>query len=155
MWMWLLVRFSIYHTFITSLLIFFFWNENFQIDHMVSKHNLNYVNDMIQYTFNFHKNENYLNYFLEFIFVFEYMDTIHLFPQIYSNLPLYKMKWNIYIFRKLYSNMICKNIVKIFQKFEVGYTQTCTSIESSTMWHPKGGPCSVLSHYFIIWDKFI
>jgi hypothetical protein len=32
-----------------------------------------------------------------------------------------------------------KNILKIFQKFEVGYTQTCTFQESSTMWHPKGG----------------
>jgi len=46
---------------------------------------------------------------------------------------------------KLYSNIICKNIVKIFQKFEVGYTQTCTPLESSTMWDPKGSHCSVLS----------
>jgi len=86
------------------------------------------------------------------------MGTLHLFPQIYSNLPLYKMKWNIFlnnILRKLYSNIICKNIVKIFQKFEVGYTQTCTSLESSIMLHPKRGPCIVFSHYFIIWDKFI
>jgi hypothetical protein len=34
---------------------------------------------------------------------------------------------------------MCKNIVKIFQKFEVGYIQTCTSLESNTMWHPKRG----------------
>jgi hypothetical protein len=27
--------------------------------------------------------------------------------------------------------------MKIFQKFEVGYTQTCTSLESSIMWHLK------------------
>jgi hypothetical protein len=27
--------------------------------------------------------------------------------------------------------------MKIFQKFEVGYTQTSTSLESSTMWHLK------------------
>jgi len=34
----------IYHTFITSLLKkFIFWNENFQIIHMVSNHGLNYV----------------------------------------------------------------------------------------------------------------
>ncbi len=46
---------------------------------------------------------------------------------------------------KLYSNIICKNIVKIFRKFEVGYTQTCTPLESSTMRDPKGGHRSVLS----------
>jgi len=32
-----------------------------------------------------------------------------------------------------------------FQKFEVGYIQTCTHLEDNTMWHPKGGHCSVLS----------
>jgi hypothetical protein len=29
----------------------------------------------------------------------------------------------------------------------VGYIQTCTSLESSTMWHPKGDHHSVLSPY--------
>ncbi len=49
--------------------------------------------------------------------------------------------WNKIVFffsnflPRLYFNIICKNIMKIFQKFEVGYTQTCTSLESSTMWH--------------------
>ncbi len=38
---------------------------------------------------------------------------------------------------RLYSNIICKNIVKMFQKFEVRYIQTCTSLESNTLWHPK------------------
>jgi hypothetical protein len=58
------------------------------------------------------------------------------------------MKWIIIIFNllpRLYSNIICKNIVKIFWKFKVGYTQTCTSMESSLMWHPKGGHHSVVS----------
>ncbi len=32
-----------------------FWNENFQINYMVSKHGSNNVNDMVQYTFNFRK----------------------------------------------------------------------------------------------------
>jgi hypothetical protein len=82
MWMWLLVKISIYHTFIASLLKkLVFWNEKFQINHMVSKHGSYYV----------------------------------------------------------------KNILKIFQKLEVGYTQTCTSLKNSIIWHPKGGHCSVLS----------
>jgi hypothetical protein len=46
---------------------------------------------------------------------------------------------------RLYYNIICKNIVNFFQKFEVGYTQTCTSLESNIMWHPKGDHHSVLS----------
>ncbi len=36
MWMWLLVKILIYQTFIVFLLEkIFFWNENFQISHMV------------------------------------------------------------------------------------------------------------------------
>ncbi len=31
--------------------------------------------------------------------------------------------------------------MKFFQKFKVGYIQTCTRLES--MWHPKGGHHSV------------
>ncbi len=79
---------------------------------------------------------------MEYICVFKYISTLHLFPKIYSNLPLYKMKWNnlfCNLLPRLYSNIICKNIVRIFQKFEVGYTQTCTSLQSSTLSHPKGG----------------
>jgi hypothetical protein len=90
---------------------------------------------------------------LEYINVFEYTCTLHLFSQIYSNLPLYKMKWNNLfsnLLPRLYSNIIWKIIVKIFQKFEVGYIQTCTSLESNTMWHPKGGHWSVLSPKHIL-----
>ncbi len=85
---------------------------------------------------------------MEYICVFECIGTLHLFPQIYSNLPIHKMKWNSFLSNllpKLYSNIICKNIVNIFQQFEVGHTQTCTSLESSTMWHPKRGHHSVFS----------
>ncbi len=85
---------------------------------------------------------------MEYICVFEYTCTLHSFPQIYSNIPLYKMKRNNFfsnILPRLDSNIIFKNIVKIFQKFEVGYTQTCTFLENNTMWHPKGGHSSVLS----------
>ncbi len=54
---------------------------------------------------------------------------------LYSNLPFYKMKWSVFLIflPKLYSKIICKNIVKIFQKFEVRYIQTCTSFKSNTM----------------------
>jgi hypothetical protein len=34
---------------------------------------------------------------------------------------------------------------KSFKILKVGYIQTCTSLESSTMWHPKEGHHSVLS----------
>jgi hypothetical protein len=54
-------------------------------------------NDMDQYIFNFPKYYNLKINKLEYIFVFEYKGTLHLFSQIYSNLPLYTMKWNIYI----------------------------------------------------------
>jgi len=48
--------------------------------------------DMVQYTFNFHKYYKLFKLFLKYICVFEYIGTLHLFLQIYSNLPLYKMK---------------------------------------------------------------
>jgi hypothetical protein len=51
-------------------------------------------NDMILYTFNFHKNWKSFKFFLEYICVFEYTSTLHSFSQIYSNLSLYKMKGN-------------------------------------------------------------
>ncbi len=75
-------------------------------------------NDMVQYTFNFHMDWKSFKLFLEYICVFEYKDTIHAFPKIYCNLPLYKMKWNSFFLNllpRLYFNIICKNIVKIFQ----------------------------------------
>jgi hypothetical protein len=45
----------------------------------------------------------------------------------------------------LYFNIIWKNIVKFFQKFEVGHIQACTPLEGSIMWHPKGGHHNVFS----------
>jgi hypothetical protein len=77
------------------------------------------------------------------------------------------IKWNEIVFfpnilPRLYSNIICKNIGKFFQKFEMGYIQTCTPLESSTMWHPKGGHRSVLwpyphypSWHFWVWCHFL
>jgi hypothetical protein len=88
----------------------------------------------------FIKIKNHLNFFGIYFF-FGYIGTLHLFPQIYSNFPLYKMKWNSFftnLLPRLYFNIICKSIVKFFQKFEVRYTQTCMPLESSTIWHPKG-----------------
>jgi hypothetical protein len=44
MWMWLLVKILIYHTFIAFLLKkLIFWNEKFEINHMVFEHGSNYV----------------------------------------------------------------------------------------------------------------
>jgi hypothetical protein len=105
---------------------------------------------MVQYTFNFHKNEKSFKLFLEYICVFEYTCTLHLFPWIYSNLLFYKMKYIYFpnVLPKLYSNIIyAKIIVKFVQNFEVGYTQTCTPLKNSTMWHPKKGHHSVLSPF--------
>ncbi len=45
------------------------------------------------------------------------------------------MKYIYSILPKLYFNIICKNIVNFFQKVEVGYIQTCTSLERRG---PKG-----------------
>jgi len=84
-------------------------------------------NDMVKYTFNFHKNQTSFKFF-KCICVFKYIDTLHLFPQIYSNLTY-----------------MLKNIVKCFQKFEVEYIQTWTPLESTTMWHPKGRHYNVFS----------
>jgi hypothetical protein len=96
---------------------------------------------------------------LEYICVFEYTCTLHLFPQIYSNLSFYKMKWNIFFYNillRLY--IICKNMVKLFQKFEVRYTQTCTPLKSDIMWHPKRpkkGHCNVFSPYCVLPHGFV
>ncbi len=49
-------------------------------------------NDMVQYTFNFNEKFKSFNLFLDYICVFEYTSELHLFSEIYSNLPLYKMK---------------------------------------------------------------
>jgi hypothetical protein len=95
----------------------------------------------------FTKIKKYLNFFGVYL-CFEYTSTLYSFSQIYYNFPFYKVKWNNLFYNflhRLYYNIIWKNIVKFFQEFEVGYTQTCTSLESSIMWHPKGGHCNVLS----------
>jgi hypothetical protein len=96
----------------------------------------------------FIKIKNHKKYFWS-IFVFLNIHVHYIcFHKIYSNLSFYKMKWNNFfsnILIRLYFDIICKNIVKIVQKFEVGYSQTCTSLESSGMWHPKANHRNVLS----------
>ncbi len=84
-----------------------------------------------------------------FFFFFEYTSVYYICFHKYI-LISYFIKWNEIVFLsnillRLYFNIICKNIVNFFQKFEVGYTQTCTPLESSTMWHLKGCHHSVLS----------
>jgi hypothetical protein len=62
------------------------------------------------------------------------------------------IKWNEIVFfsiilPRLYSNIICRNIVKCFQNFKVWNIQTCTYLESNTMWHLKKGHQNVLSPF--------
>jgi hypothetical protein len=97
-------------------------------------------NGMVQYSFNFHTNYKIFKLFLEYICVFEYMYIAFFSTNILQSLTLWnEMKYiYIYILPRLYSNIICKNVVKIFENFEMGYTQTCTSLESNIMQHPKG-----------------
>jgi len=97
----------------------------------------------------FIKIKNHKNYFWN-IFVF-FSTQVH-YILFYKYTPIsHFIKWNVFFFPnilfKLYSNIIYKSIVIFFQKFEVGYTQTCTSIERNTMWQPKGGHCNVLSFW--------
>jgi hypothetical protein len=98
----------------------------------------------------FIKIKNYWNFFWNiFVFLSTQIHYIHF----HKYTPIsHFIKWNEIIFKnilpRLYFNIICKNIVKVFQKFEVGYTQTCISLESGTMWHPKGGHYNVPSPCF-------
>jgi hypothetical protein len=57
------------------------------------------------------------------------------------------IKWNEIVFKKI---SCLGYIVKFFQKFEVGYTQTCTPFKSSTMWHHR----SVLSPFTELFQTF-
>jgi len=79
----------------------------------------------------FIKIKNHLNHFGS-TFVFFNTSILHSFPQIYSNLSLYKEIVFSNILLRLYFNIICKNFVKIFQKFEAGYIQICTFLKHST-----------------------
>jgi hypothetical protein len=54
-------------------------------------------NDMVQYTFNFHKDYKSFKLFLEYICVFEYIGTLHSFPQIYSLISHF-IKWDEIVF---------------------------------------------------------
>jgi len=107
-------------------------------------------NDMTQYTFNFHKNWKLCKLFLEYICVFKYTNTLHLFSQIYSNLPLYKMKWNSYflIFCIGYILIECaKKMWNSFKKFR------CESLQHAYPWKvvqcdtPKGVTIMCFHHF--------
>ncbi len=94
----------------------------------------------------FIKTKNHLNFFWS-IFVLLSTQVHYICFHKHTSISHF-MKWNSFFLNflpRLYSTIICKNIMKIFQKFEVGYIQTCTSLENNTMWHPKRGHCSVLS----------
>jgi hypothetical protein len=126
MWMWLLVKISNYSHGIQAWFI------------------------LCQMTwFNIHSTfintTNHLNFLWSiFMFLSTHVRYIHLYILIFHFIKRNEIVF-YFLLPMLYSNIICKNIVKTFQKFEVGYSQTCTSLESNTMWHPKGGHLSVLS----------
>ncbi len=98
----------------------------------------------------FIKIKNHLSFFWsKFVFLNTHVHHI-LFPQIYSNLPIYKMKWNHFfsnILPKVYSNIICKNVVKIFQSLRWDTLKhahpwkviKCHTLKGSTImcFHPK------------------
>jgi len=95
----------------------------------------------------------HLNYFWSIFVVLNTHAQIYIYFYKYTPIS-HIIKWNEIVFfnnilLRLYFNITCKNIVKIFQKFEVGYIQTCTLLESSIMWHPKGGHYSVLSPFVL------
>ncbi len=135
-WMLLFVKFSIYHIFIASLL-----EKTLRWKFSILSHGIQAWFILCQTTcFNIPSIIKIKIIWSIFCFwVHKYITFI--FTNMFQ-FPNYKMKWNNFfsnILPRLYSNIICKNIVKIFQKFEMGYTQTCTSLENNTMWHPKGG----------------
>jgi len=140
--MWLLVKISIYHKFISFLVKkSFIEMKNFKL--VTWYLNMVHImwNDIIQYTFNFHKNYKLFKLFFEYICVFEYTSTQHLFPQIYSLISHF-IKWNeIVSFLISYLGYILMSYAKIlwkyFKSLRWGYTQTCTSFTSSVMWHPN------------------
>jgi hypothetical protein len=94
----------------------------------------------------FIKNKNHLNVFWN---ILEFLSTHIHYICFHKYIPIsHFIKWNQIIYFLIFClgyNIICKKLVKIFQKFEVVYTQTCTPLESSTMCHPKGGHHSVPS----------
>jgi hypothetical protein len=121
MWMWLLTKFSIYHTFITSSCRknSFFEVKKFKLITWYPNMVQIMWNGMIQYSFNFQKNQKLFKWFLEFICVFEYIGTLHWFSQIYYNLRLYKMKWNSFfpnILSKLYIEHNMQKYCEILSK---------------------------------------
>ncbi len=84
--------------------------------------------------------KNHLNFFWN---IFMFFNTQMHYICFHKYTPIsHFIKWNEnfkkYILLRLYFNITCKKIVKFFQKFEGGYTQTCTPLENNTMWHPKG-----------------
>jgi predicted phosphatase len=82
----------IYHIFVKKP---HFWDENSQINHMVSEHGSYYVKWHGSIYLQLTQKVKIIKKIWEYICVFEYISTLHSCPQIYSNLPLYKMKWNI------------------------------------------------------------
>jgi hypothetical protein len=85
--------------------------------------------------------------FLEYICVFEYTNTLHLFPQIYSNFPLYKMKWNSSFFNILLLGYIltyyAKTLWNFFKSLKWDKFQTCILLESNIM-------CSHLDFEYLV-----
>jgi hypothetical protein len=141
MWMWLLVKISIYHTFIASLLKNSFFEM--KIFKLVTWYpNMVHImsNGMVQYTFEtFIETKNHLNNFWSIlVFLSTHYTRFHKYTPISHFIKWNEIKKILISCLGYILTQYVENILKIFQKFEVGYTQTCTSLESSAMWHPRG-----------------
>ncbi len=89
--------------------------------------------------------KNYLDFFGLYFCFWIHMYITFVFTNTFQSLKFWNEIIHYNILFKLYSNIICKNIVKIFQKFEMGNIQTHTFLKKNTNWHPEGHHCSVLS----------
>jgi len=67
----------------------------------------------------------FLNTHVHYICFHKYIPIFHFIKKIKIKIKKFNILLRLYI--------ICKNIVKLFQKFEAGYIQTCTPLKNSIM----------------------
>jgi hypothetical protein len=136
-----------YHIFVEK---FHFWNEKNEISHMVSNTWFKLC-EMAWFNIlsTFIKIKNHLNCFWSiFVFLNTYIGTFICF---YKYIPIsHIIKWNeIMCFLISCLGYILTWYAKIlwncFKSLKWDRLKTCTPLESSTTWHPKGGHHSVLS----------
>jgi hypothetical protein len=117
---------------------------------MVSKDGPNYVK---WHGFNmfstFMHIKNYLDFFGLYFCFWVHMYITFVFTNTFQSLKFWNEIIHYNILFKLYSNIICKNIVKIFQNFEMGYIQTCTFLKKIQIDTPKG--ITVVCFHLLMW----